>query len=110
MSAPPAEEAKPVPDLMAALEASIKAAKDGDEDGKGARKAPRKRGAIHHLTRKYLQLEQQPVIGKPRQSAAPIGIVHGVWPWRKAILRIFMPVQLLPDAARGRQLRQTLEQ
>src|SRR5229473_1526220 len=43
VSAPPAEEAKPVPDLMAALEASIKAAKDGDEDGKGARKPARKR-------------------------------------------------------------------
>ena len=32
VSAPPAEEAKPVPDLMAALEASIKAAKSEDED------------------------------------------------------------------------------
>jgi DNA end-binding protein Ku len=41
VSAAPAEEAKPVPDLMAALEASIKAAKD--EDGKGARKPARKR-------------------------------------------------------------------
>jgi DNA end-binding protein Ku len=41
----PAEEAKPVPDLMAALEASIKAAKgDGEgEDGKAARKPARKR-------------------------------------------------------------------
>jgi len=43
VSAAPAEEAKPVPDLMAALEASIKAAKDGGEDGKGARKPARKR-------------------------------------------------------------------
>ena len=43
VSAPAAEEAKPVPDLMAALEASIRAAKDGDEDGKGARKPARKR-------------------------------------------------------------------
>jgi DNA end-binding protein Ku len=43
VTAAPAEEAKPVPDLMAALEASIKAAKDGDEDGKGARKPARKR-------------------------------------------------------------------
>jgi DNA end-binding protein Ku len=43
VSAPPAEEAKPVPDLMAALEASIKAAKSEDEDGKGARKPARKR-------------------------------------------------------------------
>jgi DNA end-binding protein Ku len=43
VTAAPAEEAKPVPDLMAALEASIKAAKDGDEDGKGAPKAARKR-------------------------------------------------------------------
>jgi DNA end-binding protein Ku len=44
VSAAPAEEAKPVPDLMAALEASIKAAKGEEEDdGKGARKAPRKR-------------------------------------------------------------------
>jgi hypothetical protein len=42
VSAAPAEEAKPVPDLMAALEASIKAAKGEEEDGKGARK-PRKR-------------------------------------------------------------------
>jgi DNA end-binding protein Ku len=42
VSAPPAEEAKPVPDLMAALEASIKAAKDEGEDGKGARKPARK--------------------------------------------------------------------
>ena len=43
VTAAPAEEAKPVPDLMAALEASIKAAKDGDGDGKGARKPARKR-------------------------------------------------------------------
>jgi DNA end-binding protein Ku len=43
VSAAPAEEAKPVPDLMAALEASIKAAKGEDEDGKGARKPARKR-------------------------------------------------------------------
>jgi DNA end-binding protein Ku len=43
VSAPPAEEAKPVPDLMAALEASINAAKGEEEDGKGARKPARKR-------------------------------------------------------------------
>jgi DNA end-binding protein Ku len=44
VSAPP-EEPKPVPDLMAALEASIKAAKS-EEDGKGAARRPaRKRAA-----------------------------------------------------------------
>jgi DNA end-binding protein Ku len=45
VAAAPAEEAEPVPDLMAALEASIKAAKGGDEgeDGKAARKPARKR-------------------------------------------------------------------
>jgi DNA end-binding protein Ku len=45
VAAAPAEEAEPVPDLMAALEASIKAAKGGDEgeDRKAARKPARKR-------------------------------------------------------------------
>ena len=45
VAAAPAEEAEQVPDLMAALEASIKAAKGGDEgeDGKAARKPARKR-------------------------------------------------------------------
>ncbi|HEV7458931.1 MAG TPA: Ku protein [Solirubrobacteraceae bacterium] len=46
VAAPAAEEAEPVPDLMAALEASIKAAKgEEEEDGKGARKPARKRAA-----------------------------------------------------------------
>ena len=44
VAAAPAEEAKPAPDLMAALEASIKAAK-GDDDGKPAGKPARKRAA-----------------------------------------------------------------
>src|SRR5262249_22263512 len=43
VAAPP-EEPKPVPDLMAALEASIKAAK-GAEDGKGAERRPARKGA-----------------------------------------------------------------
>jgi DNA end-binding protein Ku len=45
VAAAPAEEAEQVPDLMAALEASIKAAKGGDEgeDGKAAGKPARKR-------------------------------------------------------------------
>jgi DNA end-binding protein Ku len=45
VAAAPTEEAEQVPDLMAALEASIKAAKGGDggEDGKAARKPARKR-------------------------------------------------------------------
>ena len=63
-----------------------------------------------HLAGKDLQFEQQAVIGKPRQSAAPVGVVHDIGSRREAILRILVPMQLLADAARRRQVGQTLQQ
>ena len=63
-----------------------------------------------HLAREYLHFEQQTVIGKQRQSSAPVGVVHDIRPRRKAILRIFVPMQLLADAPCCRQLRRRFEQ
>ena len=48
--------------------------------------------------------------GEQGEPAAPLFVVHDIGTRRKPILRILVPVQLLPDAARCRQFRQLCDQ
>ena len=80
------------------------------ENEDGVRERSRQPGAVRHLARENLQFEQQPVIGKHRQPATPVLVVHDIGTRREAILRILMPMQLLSDTPGCRQLRQTSDQ
>ena len=74
------------------------------------REGPRQLRAVHHLGSENLQFEEQAVIGQQGEATAPIRIVHDIGARREAILRILVPMHLLPDAPRRRQRGQPLEQ
>src|SRR5450432_581465 len=62
--------------------------------------------AMLHLTGEQLQLEQQMISGKMREAAAPLRVIHDLRMRRKPVLRIFVPMNLLPDSFCRRKLRE----
>src|SRR6266851_9686308 len=76
----------------------------------GIRKFTRQLCSIAHLAGEQLDFKQEIMFSKMCKAAAPLRFVHHLRMRRKAILRIFVPVDLLPDAPRCRQLRQLFDQ
>ena len=70
VSAPPAEEPTQAPDLMAALEASIKAAKGDDKDGKGAERKPARKRAASKSPSNGSQTKRKPGTGRKTKASS----------------------------------------
>ena len=66
-------------------------------------------GGIRHLRREHLQVEAESILGEPRDIAPDFWIGAEVRPGRKAVERVFVPVQLHAHAAHQRIARQTIQ-